>query len=175
VASKGAVIKRLANNLCQEKNPRLFVHRPLANSSHLKLIRIHSSSSLPSSNNSNSNLPSSSSNSSSLTKDRNINSPKFSLGCLPTTTLASCQSGGEGNLNKSFLFGRRANFPKGSENQMDMLKRFFVIGKCDWEDGGKLKSIKLLTLSKELKNTLKEPASVHATQIVNLYHTVFND
>ena len=56
-----------------------------------------------------------------------------------------------------------------------MLKLFFIIGKFNWEDGGKLMSIKLPTLSKEMKNILNEPASVCATQLDNLFQTVFND
>ncbi len=53
--------------------------------------------------------------------------------------------------------------------QTDMLKLFPIIGQCDWEDCGKLKSIKLPTLSKEMKNILNEPTSIRATQLVNLF------
>ena len=58
--------------------------------------------------------------------------------------------------------------------QTDMLRLFFVVADCDWEEK-KLANIKLPTLTTEMKNILEEPVSVRATQLSNLFQTIFNE
>ena len=58
--------------------------------------------------------------------------------------------------------------------QTDMLCLFFVVADCDWEEK-KLANIKLPTLTTEMKNILEEPVSVRATQLSNLFQTIFNE
>ena len=52
--------------------------------------------------------------------------------------------------------------------QTDMLRLFFMIADCDWEEK-KLTNIKLPTLTTEMKNILDEPVSVRATQLSKLF------
>jgi hypothetical protein len=62
---------------------------------------------------------------------------------------------------------------KAAKNQTNMLRLFFAVADCNWEEG-KLKNIRLPTLTTELKNLLDEPASVRPTQLENLFQTIFN-
>jgi hypothetical protein len=56
---------------------------------------------------------------------------------------------------------------------MDMLRLFFAIADCDWEEG-KLKNVRLSTLTTKIKNLLNKPASVRPTQLGNLFQMIFN-
>jgi len=57
--------------------------------------------------------------------------------------------------------------------QTDMLRLFFIVADCDWEDK-KLTNARLPTLTTEMKNILDEPVSVRAIQLSNLFRTIFN-
>jgi hypothetical protein len=63
---------------------------------------------------------------------------------------------------------------KAAKIQTDMLHLFFAVADCSWEEG-KLKNIRLLTLTTEMKNLLDEPTSVRHTQLGNLFQTIFNE
>ena len=58
--------------------------------------------------------------------------------------------------------------------QTDMLRLFFIVADCDWEDK-KLTNARLPTLTTEMKNILDEPVSVRAIQLSNLFQTIFNE
>ena len=55
-----------------------------------------------------------------------------------------------------------------------MLRLFFVVADCDWEDK-KLSNIRLPELTTEIKNIVDEPISVRAIQLSNLFQTIFNE
>jgi hypothetical protein len=62
---------------------------------------------------------------------------------------------------------------KAEKIQTDMLRLFFAIADCNWGEG-KLKNVRLPTLTTKMKNLLDEPASVRPTQLRNLFQTIFN-
>jgi len=55
----------------------------------------------------------------------------------------------------------------------DMLRLFFIVADCDWEDK-KLTNARLPALTTEMKNILDEPVSVRAIQLSNLFQTILN-
>ena len=68
---------------------------------------------------------------------------------------------------------KQANL-KAVKLQTDMLRLFFIVADCDWEDK-KLTNARLPTLTTEMKNILNEPVSVCAIQLSNLFQTIFNE
>ena len=58
--------------------------------------------------------------------------------------------------------------------QTDMLRLFFIVADCDWDDK-KLTNVRLPALTTEMKNILDEPVSVRAIQLSNLFQTIFNE
>ncbi len=55
-----------------------------------------------------------------------------------------------------------------------MLRLFFAIADCDWDEG-KLKNVRLLVLTTKMKNLLDKLVSVCPTQLSNLFQTIFNE
>ncbi len=62
---------------------------------------------------------------------------------------------------------------KAAKIQTDMLRLFFAIADCNWEER-KLKNVRLPTLTTKTKNLLFKPASVSPTQLGNMFQTIFN-